>query len=291
MTQRIGFHGLGVMGLGMATRLLGAHYSVHGYDTSEARLAKFVERGGSVASMADLSDVDVVVTMLPSPAAIEETVRRYCDSVRDGRVLLFVDCSTTDIGLTKKLAQLAESHGHSFVDAPVSGGYEMAERGEISFMVGGKDEAVARAAPLFAAMGQRYLHFGPASAGQAVKACNNMVIGISMLALSEGFALAGRLGLDQRKVVDLWLHAGVQSWLLENRCPVPGLLPNVPSSKGYAPGFASALMEKDLQIAQDAATATGVEMPFGAMALEAFRGFVADGNGELDFSAIYKTYI
>jgi len=277
------------MGFRMAGRLLDAGFLVFGYEPNGSRLEAFVERGGKGVGGASWPAVDAVVLMLPSGAAIDEVVRRYCEGP-SGRPILFIDCSTTDVELTRQLAALAAECGHAFVDAPVSGGYEMAERGEISFMVGGSDAAVARATPLFEAMGQRHLHFGGASAGQAVKACNNMVVGISMMALSEGFALAGRLGLDQHKVLNLWLHAGVRSWLLENRCPVPGLLPAVPASNDYAPGFASELMVKDLRLAQDAAAVAKMEVPFGAKALEAYEAFVAAGNGKLDFSAIYKTY-
>lgn len=288
MTITIAFHGLGVMGLNMATRLLQAGFTVYGHDVDESRLAEFAARGGKSGD--DGGAAEVVIMMLPKASVIEDVTRRYCVDASRRNAILFLDCSTTEIGTTRRLAEMAAAKGHAFVDAPVSGGYEMAERGEISFMVGGTDAAVERAAPLFKAMGKRYLHFGEVSSGQAVKACNNMVIGISMMALAEGFALADRLGLDQRKVLDLWLNAGVRSWLLENRCPAPGLLPDVPSSNGYAPGFASELMVKDLQLAQDAAATAGIKVPFGANALKAYEAFVAQGNGALDFSAIYKTY-
>lgn len=288
MHNTIAFHGLGIMGLNMATRLLDAGFRVQGHDTNDARQAELVARGGTEA--ADPATVDVVIMMLPKASIIEDIVRHYCEASTGGSAILFIDCSTTGIGATRQMAEMAAHKGHAFVDAPVSGGYEMAARGDISFMVGGTDVAVERAAPLFKAMGQRFVHFGEASSGQAVKACNNMVIGISMIALAEGFALADALGLDQHKVLDLWLHAGVKSWLLENRCPAPGLLPGVPSSNGYAPGFASTLMVKDLQLAQDAATEAGIAVPFGANALKAYEAFVAQGQGALDFSAIYKSY-
>jgi 3-hydroxyisobutyrate dehydrogenase len=189
------------------------------------------------------------------------------------------------------MAAEASARGGAFIDAPVSGGFELAAAGGLSFMVGGDADAVSRARPVLDAMGSRVLHFGPPSSGQAVKACNNMVVGISMLALCEGFALAERMGLDQRKVLELWMNAGVRSWLLENRCPVPGLLPNAPSSHGYETGFASTLMVKDLESAQSASADEGLPTPFGALALERYRAFVAAGNGALDFSAIYRTYV
>jgi 3-hydroxyisobutyrate dehydrogenase len=265
---------------------------VWGYDPDISQVSRFNLAGGKGSADGPYhvpADVDAVITMLPNAKLIHNTL---VDSVMPfaRKPVLFIDCSTTDIKATAELAELAAGRGYEFIDAPVSGGFEMAEAGLLSFMVGGQEKAVEQARPLFDAMGSRTIHFGPASSGQAVKACNNMVIGISMLALCEGFALAERLGLDQHKILDLWMNAGVRSWLLENRCPAPGLLPNVPSSNDYKPGFASALMVKDLQLAQRAAEEHAIATPLGAQALKQFKAFVEAGNGEVDFSGIYRTY-
>lgn len=290
--SKTAFFGLGVMGLPMAERLLGAGIAVDGYDPDAARAERLTASGGHGYSTPPFEvdpEVDAVVTMLPSAAIVKEVVEAAMARVR--KPVVFLDCSTIDVATTAALAKEASARGHAFIDAPVSGGFEMAAAGDLRFMVGGDANAVAQASPLFEAMGSRMVHFGPATSGQAVKACNNMVIGISMLALCEGFALAKKMDLDLGKVMDLWMNAGVRSWLLENRCPAPDLLPDVPSSHGYETGFASTLMVKDLEVAQQASRDAGMATPFGALALDRYKDFVGEGNGDLDFSAIYRTYI
>jgi len=202
---------------------------------------------------------------------------------------LFVDCSTIDVDTTRKLAERVTMVGHQFVDAPVSGGSEAAATGSLSFMIGGASVAIERALPLLEAMGSKLTEFGEAGAGQAAKACHNMICGITALGVCEAFALADALGLDLDKFFRLCQGAAAQSWILENRCPIPGPAPNAPASNDYAPGFAARLMAKDLGLAQQAAAASDQTTEFGAAAARRFREFVETGDGDLDFSAIYRS--
>ena len=270
----------------MAQRLASRGHEVAGWDVMDTA------RAGLAFCASDLREAvnhaDAIVTMLPEGRDVEAV--HGSDELADlpaGRLL--IDCSTIDVETTRRLAENAARRGHVMLDAPVSGGAEGAGQGALSFMVGGTAEGFRCARPLLEAMGSKITHFGESGTGQAAKACHNMICGITALGVSEAFALAGALGLDADKFFNLCKGAAAQSWILENRCPVPGPAPAAPSSNGYAPGFAARLMAKDLGLAQAAAKAAGQETPFGAEASRRFKAFAEEANGDLDFSAIYRT--
>ncbi len=278
--------GLGVMGRPMAENLMAKGYSVIAMDVSEA--ARAAVPGARAPAAEAFAKADAVITMLPEGRHVDSA---YADIVlpgaKDGALL--IDCSTIDVETTKALSEKAAARGLDMLDAPVSGGPEAAGRGSLSFMVGGAPKAYAKAVPMLADMGAKYSHFGASGAGQAAKACHNMICGITAMAVVEGFALADSLGLDLGQFYELCSNAAAQSWTLQNRCPIPGVAPGIPASNGYAPGFAAALMAKDLRLAQAAARGAGQATPFGAEAAERFTKFAEDGGGALDFSAIYTT--
>jgi 3-hydroxyisobutyrate dehydrogenase len=225
--------------------------------------------------------------MLPEGRHVRAVHDVVLPSMPEGAVWL--DCSTIDVATTQELARLAHERDVEFVDAPVSGGPEGAGSGSLSFMVGGPPAAVERVRPLLDIMGQRTTVFGEAGMGQAAKACHNMIVGITGLAVFEGFALAEALGLDAERFHALCSSAAAACWTLENRCPVPGVVESAPSSNDYTPGFAARLMAKDLGLAQAAADSVDLETDFGRQAAERFSAFVDDGNGDLDYSAFYRT--
>ncbi|MBD3666253.1 3-hydroxyisobutyrate dehydrogenase [Sulfitobacter aestuariivivens] len=281
----IAFVGLGTMGQPMAQVLRAAGHDVLGVDVSPQMRARF---SGAVEPSAEaIAQAEIIVTMLPEGRHVTQV---HTDIILKGAAAgaLLIDCSTIDVDTARDLAAQAEAKGLVMLDAPVSGGPAGAETGSLSFMVGGSNEAFAKARPVLEAMGAKITHFGPAGSGQAAKACHNMICGITAMAVMEGFALADALELDLHKFYALCAGAAAQSWTLENRCPIPGVVPLAPSSNDFAPGFASALMAKDLRLAQAAASSTGQATPFGAEAARAFTEF-AEADGGLDFSAIYKT--
>ncbi len=284
--MRVCFVGLGTMGLPMARRLEERGFDVAGWDIGEGAGAALKFRSPTLEAAAE--GASAVITMLPQGehvAAIHKAILSG-DSVARR---IFIDSSTIDVTATRRLAAQAAEAGHGFVDAPVSGGAEGAAAGSLSFMVGGEPADIETALPLLEAMGSKINRFGPAGSGQAAKAYHNMICGITALGVCEAFALADSLGLDQQTFFDLCSGAAAQSWILENRCPVPGPAPDAPASKGYAPGFAARLMAKDLRLAQAAADASGQQTPFGAEAARRFTAFCEDGaSGDLDFSAIYR---
>ncbi|MEM7169122.1 MAG: 3-hydroxyisobutyrate dehydrogenase [Pseudomonadota bacterium] len=285
--KRICFIGLGTMGLPMTQRLQDQGFDVAAWDLSTAAGAELKGRCSSLSQAAE--GADYLITMLPEGRHVAE-VHKAVQGMAGPARRIFIDCSTIDVTTTRHLAEKAAAHGLGFVDAPVSGGAEGARAGALSFMTGGDGADVERVKPVLAAMGTKVLHFGTAGSGQAAKACHNMICGITALAVCESFALADALDLDPQKFFDLCKGAAAQSWILENRCPVPGLTPDAPSSKAYAPGFAARLMAKDLGLAQEAAQAAGQATPFGAEAARRFGDYVADADaGKLDFSAIYRT--
>ena len=281
---KIAFIGLGTMGGPMARVLRNAGHDVIGMDVSPDMRAAF--DGAMEPSGEAVAEADVVITMLPEGRHVTEAhdtlVRPHA---RPGTGL--IDCSTIDVESTKALAEAAQAQGLTMLDAPVSGGPAGADTGTLSFMVGGPDEAFEQNTPLFEAMGAKITHFGPSGAGQAAKASHNMICGITAMAVLEGFALADSLGLDLEKFYALCAGAAAQSWTLENRCPIPGVVPESPASNDFDPGFAMRLMAKDLRLAQTAAKAMGQDTPFGAKAAEDFTRF-AETHGDRDFSAFYK---
>ncbi len=281
MPETICVIGLGTMGRPMARHLGSAGCDVTGWDSdADAR------EGLALASLEETArGAGTVITMLPDGGSVASVVETLLEQRQDR---IFLDCSSIDVATTRRLAEVAVAAGCGFVDAPVSGGPEGAGNGTLSFMVGGSPDHVTRIRPLLEIMGSRIIHFGESGSGQAAKACHNMICGITMLGVCEAFALAESLDLDAGKFLDLCRGAAAQSWILDNRCPVPGLASDAPATHDYAPGFAARLMAKDLSLAQQAASASGQTTPFGAEAARRFARFAASGHGDLDISAIYR---
>lgn len=282
--QNIAVIGLGVMGAPMASHLARSGFNVTGIDMDPAASSRF--SGAILPQGADLAVADVIVTMLPEGRHVVEAYRQIVlPGAHEGALL--IECSTIDVETAKSLNDMAIERGFTQIDAPVSGGPEAAGSGGLSFMVGGDPDDVALARPVLDVLGKKITHFGAAGAGQAAKACHNMICGVTAMAVLEGFALAVALGLDAGQFYELCAGAAAQSWTLENRCPVPGVVPQSPASNGYAPGFAARLMAKDLRLAQAAAGLSGQPTPFGAQAAEAFTKFADAAGGDLDFSSYY----
>ena len=290
----IGFIGLGNMGGPMAANLAAAGHAVTGFDLSESARAAFAEAvgaNGRVASgIADAAaGADVVITMLPAGAHVREVVMG-ADGVlahAAGGALL-IDCSTIDVASARDVAAAAAKRSHPMVDAPVSGGVAGAAAGTLTFMVGGPEQAFAAAQPYLAVMGKTVVHAGEAGAGQAAKICNNMILGISMIAVSEAFNLADALGLDRQKLFDIASTASGQCWSLTTYCPVPGPVPTSPANRDYAPGFTAAMMLKDLNLAAEAANATETATTMGATARAIYDGFCQAGGESVDFSGVVR---
>jgi 3-hydroxyisobutyrate dehydrogenase len=283
----IGFIGLGNMGLPMAGNLVKKGHEVKGFDLAATNLEKAAARGvKKAATAADAArDVSVVVTMLP---AGKDTLAVWggglLQAAKPGT--LIVDSSTIDVASARAAHKLAGEARMLSLDAPVSGGVGGAEGATLTFMAGGAKEAFAAAKPILEAMGKRIVHCGDAGAGRAAKICNNMMLGISMIGVSEAFVLAEKLGLSHQALFDVASTSSGQCWALTSYCPVPGPVPAAPSNSGYKPGFASALMLKDLKLAQEAAAAAGASTPLGAVAAQLFGLHNAWGEGGADFSGI-----
>ena len=288
---RIGFIGLGNMGGPMAANLVKAGHSVAAFDLSAERVAAAVSAGAEAApnSRAALSGSEIVITMLPSGREAEAV---YLGSgglvARAGAGTLLVDCSTIDVATARRLNGEAAGRGLVLLDAPVSGGVAGAAAASLTFMVGGPAEGFARAEPILKAMGKAVIHAGDAGAGQAAKICNNMILGVSMIAVCEAFVLAERLGLAAEKLFEISSKSSGQCWSLTSYCPAPGPVPSAPSNRGYRPGFTAAMMLKDLRLAQEAAIAGGAATPLGAEAAALYGLFVGAGNAQTDFSAIIR---
>ena len=282
----IAFIGLGHMGGPMAANLVKAGHAVRGFDLSASSLELARANGvTTVASIAEaVSGAGTVITMLPAGKHVLAVWQELVALVPSGTRL--IDCSTIDMDSARKAHALAEAHGCPALDAPVSGGTGGATAGTLTFMVGGDADVFAGAKPVFEAMGKRIIHCGGASAGQAAKVCNNMILGISMIAVSEAFVLGERLGLTHQALFDVASVSSGQCWSLNTYCPVPGPVPTSPANKDYEPGFAAALMLKDLMLSQAAAQDTGMTTPLGAKAAELYRSFAQAGFGDKDFSGI-----
>ncbi|OCC01232.1 3-hydroxyisobutyrate dehydrogenase [Labrys sp. WJW] len=286
--SKIGFIGLGNMGGPMAANLVKAGHAVRGFDLSQASLDSARGDGVTIAaSPADaVKDADAVVTMLPAGAHVLKVWSELSGLVPDGALL--IDSSTIDVDSARKAHEIAAGRKLAAVDAPVSGGVGGAKAGTLTFMVGGADEAFARAEPLLAVMGKRVVHCGAAGAGQAAKICNNMILGVSMIGVCEAFALGEKLGLSQQALYDVASTSSGQCWSLTTYCPVPGPVPASPANNDYKPGFAAALMLKDLKLAQAAANSVGANTPLGAEAAQLYSLFDGLGHGTEDFSAIIR---
>ncbi len=288
--MKIAFIGLGNMGGGMAANLVRAGHAVRAFDLSEVALDQAKANGCTTFSTAQeaVQGVDAVVSMLPNGKIVESVYAAEVIGQAPASALL-LDCSTIDVDTAKRVAESAAQAGYAMVDAPVSGGIAAANGGTLTFMVGGSAEAFARAEPILSAMGKAVIRAGASGAGQAAKICNNMILGATMIATCEAFALAEKLGLDLQTFYDISSKASGQSWSMTAYCPVPGVGPASPADNGYNGGFAAALMLKDLKLAMAAAQSAGAKVPMGQRAEELFDQFAADGQGGLDFSAIIKT--
>ncbi|KQO83357.1 3-hydroxyisobutyrate dehydrogenase [Rhizobium sp. Leaf262] len=284
----IGFIGLGHMGGPMAANLLKAGHAVRGYDLVAELLDTAAAQG--ILPSHSLEDVvegcDVVITMLPAGNHVISVWNQLVAVVPAGTLL--IDCSTIDIESARVAHNLAQQHGCPSLDAPVSGGTSGAQAASLTFMAGGEDEAFAAAKPLLQAMGKTIIHCGGAAMGQAAKICNNMILGISMIAVSEAFILADKLGLSQQSLFDVASVSSGQCWSLTTYCPVPGPVPTSPANRDYQPGFAAALMLKDLILSQDAAATAGVTTSLGHEAMALYQRFNDAGGTAKDFSAIIE---
>jgi 3-hydroxyisobutyrate dehydrogenase len=286
-----GFIGLGNMGGPMAANLVKAGHTVHGFDLVAENIEQFRQAGGNPADSvaAAVRDADVVISMLPAGkhvAGVYNGKEGVLANAKKGALL--IDCSTIDVTTARAIADQARALGFDMLDAPVSGGIMGAQGATLTFMTGASDEGFARAEPILAQMGKNIIHAGGPGNGQAAKVCNNMLLGISMIGVSEAFNLADKLGLDRQKLFDISSTASGQCWSLNTYCPVPGPVPTSPANNDYQPGFSVAMMLKDLKLSQDAAVSAGQETPLGAHATRLYEAFAEAGNNHVDFSGIIK---
>jgi 3-hydroxyisobutyrate dehydrogenase len=289
---KIGFIGLGNMGAPMAGNLVKAGHHVTGYDVNPNAVQALASAGVQAArSAAEAArDADVVITMLPAGEHVREVWLNQgglVEVVKGGTPLL-IDCSTIDVESARVVTEAARAAGLEMLDAPVSGGVGGATAATLTFMVGGAETAFARGLPVLQAMGKNIVHAGGPGAGQAAKICNNMMLAINMVGVSEGFLLAQRLGLDWNKLFQIASTSSGQSWALSSYCPAPGPVPAAPSNRDYAAGFAAALMLKDVKLSQAAAEATGSPTPLAARAMSFYQSVVDAGDGGKDFSVVFR---
>ena len=276
----------------MAANLVKAGHAVTGYDLNPAALEALSKAGGKTAASAAaaVQGASVVITMLPAGEHVREVYLHQgglIEATKDAGPLL-IDCSTIDVDSARAVTEAASAAGLLMLDAPVSGGTAGAQNATLTFMVGGAEDAFTRGKPVLEAMGKNIFHAGGPGAGQAVKICNNMMLAINMVGVSEGFLLAQKLGLDWDKLHQVCATATANSWALSNYCPAPGPVPAAPSNRDYAPGFAAALMVKDVKLSQAAAEATGSPTPLAARALGFYQQVVDAGDGGKDFSVVFR---
>lgn len=284
--MKIGFIGLGNMGGPMAANLAAAGHAVTGFDLT-APMPAGVTPADTAAGAA--KGADVVITMLPNGAILRSVAAEVIPDMAAGAVLC--DCSTVDVDSARAVAELATAAGLGALDAPVSGGVGGATGGTLTFMVGGSEASFASVKPLFDIMGQKAVHCGDAGAGQSAKICNNMILGVTMIATCEAFALADKLGLSREKMFDVVSTSSGYSWSMNAYCPAPGVGPKSPADNGYAPGFAAELMLKDLRLSQQAAEAVDADTPMGQVAAALYTRFVEDEGGKgKDFSAMLPRF-
>ena len=284
--MRIGFIGLGNMGNPMAQNLAAAGYNVTGYDVSPVSDAPF-ERVDTAAQAAQ--DAEIVILMLPNGQIVRQVANDILPVMAAGSLL--IDCSTVDVDAARHVASQAAAQHIHFVDAPVSGGIGGAQAGSLTFMAGGTETAFEQAKPLFDIMGNKAVHCGEAGAGQAIKICNNMILGATMIASCESIALADKLGVDRQKLFDVVSTSSGYSWTMNAYCPAPGVGPHSPADNDYQPGFAAEMMVKDLGLAEQAAISVNADTPIGTLALELYRTFVEKENGKgKDFSAMLPRF-
>ena len=284
--KRIGFVGLGNMGLKMVINLLQANYEVVGYDINEEFIDKLIPNGiHKASSLNDITDdVDVIITMLPNGEVVKKVFETIIGNLKPDTLL--TDCSTIDVQTAKDLHKMCSDKNLLSLDAPVSGGVGGAENGTLTFIVGGNEKAYNLMLPLFEVMGKKSVLCGPASSGQAAKACNNMLLATTMIGVGEAFNLGENLGLDLQKLFDVLSTSTGNCWAINTYCPIEGVGPNSPADNNFQPGFSGNLMLKDLTIALKAIKDTNTLAPFGTKSQENFKRMVDDKKGELDFSAI-----
>ena len=288
--MKIGFIGLGNMGAPMVKRLVASGHDITGYDVMESAMATLSEVKMSFSKdiLTAAREQEVVITMLPNGEALIKVVEAIIPVMSKGSC--FIDCSTVDINTTRQVATLLKNAAIHVLDAPVSGGVGGAVAGTLTFMVGGSEDSFAIGNPLFKIMGKRVIHCGADGAGQAAKICNNMILGVTMIATCEAFALADDLALDRQKLFDVVSTSSGNSWSMSTYCPASGVGPESPSDNDYLPGFSASLMLKDLMLSQEAATIHGTPTRTGRLALELYQDFVKSSKGgALDFSAILQS--
>ncbi len=290
--KNIGFIGLGHMGLPMAINLVKAGFTVTGFDLQSMAMEHFTNAGGIAANTLQQAarSQDIIITMLQTG----QQVKQVClggDGLLDAATKgsLYIDCSTIDIATSRLIHQEANSRQIHSVDAPVSGGVVGAAAGKLTIMVGGTEQAFLQAKTILTALGTKIIHTGAAGSGQAAKICNNMILGISMIAVSEAFVLAEHLNLSPEKLFEVVTNSSGQCWAISNYAPVPGLLDNVPANNDYKPGFTAAMLLKDLRLSQESAAKVGISTPLGEKATALYQQLNDDGMADLDFSAIIKT--
>jgi 3-hydroxyisobutyrate dehydrogenase len=284
----IGFIGLGNMGGPMVANLIKSGERVLGFDVVEASRQASARDGVQIVATARacVENADVVISMLPAGEHVLSVWNDVLPTANQGA--LFIDCSTIDVASARAAHKLAAERGIATLDAPVSGGVGGAKAATLTFMVGGSAEAFARGKPILERMGRRVVHCGEAGNGQVAKICNNMILGISMIAVSEAFVLGEKLGLSHQALFDVASASSGQCWSLTSYCPVPGPVPASPANNDYKPGFAAALMLKDLKLAREAAQSVKAKTALGAQAAQIYEHFAQEGHSGSDFSAIIK---
>lgn len=289
--MKIGFIGLGNMGLPMALNLLKAGHQVIGFDLVKSQLDVFAKAGGMIAEDANTTakDAEVVITMLPASRHVEDLYLGNAGLLANANAkTLLIDCSTISPKVAQTVAAEAKAKGFAMIDAPVSGGTAGAQAGTLTFMVGGDASAVECARPLLEKMGKNIFHAGANGAGQTVKVCNNMLLGIQMLGTSEAIRLGIANGIDPKVLSDIMSKSSGRNWALELYNPCPGVMDNVPSSKDYAGGFGVDLMLKDLGLAVENAENLDASVPLGKLAQQLYENHSKAGNGKLDFSSVFN---
>ena len=286
----IGFIGLGNMGGPMAENLIKAGHKLQVFDLAQPSVDKAVAAGATAAaSVAEaVRGVEAVITMLPAGPHVRKVFMEEGALANADKGTLFIECSTIDVDTARAMHAAAAEAGMEMVDAPVSGGTTGAAAATLTFMTGGTDAAFGRAKPICEKMGKAVIHAGGAGNGQAAKICNNMILGVTMIGVCEALVLAEKLGLDHQKLYDISSKSSGSCWSLNTYCPVPGPVPTSPANNDYKPGFAAAMMEKDLKLAQAAAQSAGAATPMGAAALALYGLFLNSGQGNVDFSGIIK---
>jgi len=290
IVSTVAFLGLGHMGGPMSANLVAAGHAVRGFDPVPAAAAAAASNGVTVFDDATdaVAGADVVITMLPNGEVVKRCYAEVLPAARAGA--LFIDSSTISVDDARQVHALAQSRGIAQLDAPVSGGVKGAAAGTLAFMVGGDESALQRARPVLEPMAGKIIHCGAAGAGQAAKVCNNMVLAVQQIAIGEAFVLAERLGLSAQSLFDVITGATGNCWAVHTNCPVAGPVPTSPANNGFKPGFATALMNKDLHLAMDAVASTGSSAPLGSHAAEIYAEFIASdaSHADQDFSAVIE---